>query len=450
MNVPRHDNSGRSTPFSSSLSTGYLGTDDLSPTNGYQDGSYFTSDLKHMYQRTNSYRKGNGMRKKDMDSNSWDHSGFEQLTDEGRSSRWQALQRSQPTHQQNRSHRYVPSEHRSGKTPARTMVIHCDNSNPDTLMKRSPHYGLIRQYVNEAVEKRRNGDIDEARSQLEYLSREYPTCHIVWIELSRLELEQGNMEECRKILIKGLQYLPGNDTLLEKRVKIEERLRNCEGVLECAKQFLATNSTRCVKSIVEAAIVVAKLGYGYQASELFRNLMQRNLFTQGGVTLDYIRFVFKTEDYQKGLSLLKNTLAKLTKHGPIWFFTFSVLEQDHTVYWKRGDIGSRPRNQDLTYHLEQAQKCLPEDLQWKVFYIAAQAQLRSFTHIRLWTRMKKRYLQEYCASYPEVVRLCFDYLKNCVLLCPQDYQWKVWLLAGRVLALAGRRVSAIKVRGDEE
>ena len=333
---------------------------------------------------------------------------------------------------------------------------HCQSSDnlsfsQDTspICKGMTQFVLIKHEVDAAV-CLKDSHIDEARYQLEYLSREYPTCHIVWIELSRLELDLGNVQSSRVVVLKGLQYLPGNDTLLEKRVKIEERLRNCEGVLECAKQFLATNSTRCVKSIVEAAIVVAKLGYGYQASELFRNLMQRNLFTQGGVTLDYIRFVFKTEDYQKGLSLLKNTLAKLTKHGPIWFFTFSVLEQDHTVYWKRGDIGSRPRNQDLTYHLEQAQKCLPEDLQWKVFYIAAQAQLRSFTHIRLWTRMKKRYLQEYCASYPEVVRLCFDYLKNCVLLCPQDYQWKVWLLAGRVLALAGRRVSAIKVRGDEE
>ncbi len=303
-------------------------------------------------------------------------------------------------------------------------------------MKRELDEILSRKYTH----------VDEVRLQLEQLSQNYPTCHVVWIEWSRLELEQGNMKECRRVLLQGLHYIPGNETLLEKRVKIEERLRNCDGVLECARQFMATNGTRCMKSIVEAAIVVAKLGYGYRASDLFQNLLQRTMFTQGSVTLDYIRFVFKTEDYQKGLSLLKNTLTKLTKHGPIWFFTFSVLEQDHTVYWKRGDIASRPRNRDLTYHLDQALECLPNELQWKVYYIAAQAQLRSFTHIRLWTRMKKRYLREYCMTYPEVVRLCFDYLKKCVLLCPEDYQWKVWLLAGRVLGLAGRRMSAIKVR----
>ena len=444
MNVTPCDETGRSPSFSPSLSTGYLG-DDLTPLGGYQDNSYYAPDLKSGPVRMNPYRQGKEKRKKDVDSDIWDHSGLDQLTDENRSNRWQGLQRSVPTFQQNRSYRYVPWEHQSGKPTVRTMATTGDVSNHDPLLKRSL-YAMIRQHVSEAVERRKNGDIEGARTALEYLCCEYPTCHIIWIELSRLELDLGNVQNSRTVVLQGLHYIPGNETLLEKRVKIEERLRNCDGVLECARQFMATNGTRCMKSIVEAAIVVAKLGYGYRASDLFQNLLQRTMFTQGSVTLDYIRFVFKTEDYQKGLSLLKNTLTKLTKHGPIWFFTFSVLEQDHTVYWKRGDIASRPRNRDLTYHLDQALECLPNELQWKVYYIAAQAQLRSFTHIRLWTRMKKRYLREYCMTYPEVVRLCFDYLKKCVLLCPEDYQWKVWLLAGRVLGLAGRRMSAIKVR----
>lgn len=44
-----------------------------------------------------------------------------------------------------------------------------------------------------------------------------------------------------------------------------------------------------------------------------------------------------------------------------------------------------------------------------------------------------------------MIVVCFHYLRDCVLLCSHDYKWKVWLLAGRVLALAGRRKSAIKV-----
>ena len=327
-----------------------------------------------------------------------------------------------------------------------TMQLPRHDSRPEEEKSRGfAHYPLIRQLVGEANKQRRSGNVEGARQVLESLVEKYPLCHIVWMEWSRLEMDLGNVTRSREVVLRGLEVLPGNEALLEKRVKIEERLRNYRGVVDCALQFLDTNSSRCVKNVVEAAVVVAKLGYGYQAIRLFDALMERNLVTQGSVTLDYIRFIFKTEDYQKGLSLLKKTLEKLTKHSPIWFFTFSVLEQDYTVYWKCGDISARSRNQELTDHLNQALKCLPDDLRWKVYYIAAQAQLRSFTHIRLWTRMKKRYLREYCSEYPHVVRVCFEFLKSCVSLCSEDYQWKVWLLAGRVLALAGHRTSALKV-----
>ena len=312
------------------------------------------------------------------------------------------------------------------------------------IAKGTPLFNFVKQRVDAAVELKRT-NVRSARAALEKLCQEYPQCHIVWMELSRLEMDQGNIARCREVVLRGLEVLPRNESLLEKRVKVEERLRNVEGVIQCVEQFLAMNNSQCVKSIVEAAIVVAKLGCGYKASALFSSLLEHNLFTQGGVTLDYIRFVFKTESYAKGLQMLKDTLAKLTKLGPIWFFTFSVLEQNHTINWNRGDISSRPCNEDLAEHLQQALRCIQNELKWKVYYIAAQAQLRSFTHIRLWTRMKKRYLRPYCKTYPAVIRSCFDSLRCCIQLCLPDYKWKVWLLAGRVQALAGKRRSSIRV-----
>ena len=307
-----------------------------------------------------------------------------------------------------------------------------------------PVFNHVKQKVDAVVRKKAT-NMKKARADFEWLSRQYAMCDLVWLEWSRLELEQGNIVLCREVILRGLERLPNDEALLEKRVKVEERLRNVEGVVACAETFLAMSSTRCVKSIVEAAIVVAKLGCGYQASALFAALLRHNLFTQGGVTLDNVRFVFKTEDYERGLALLKDSLAKLSKHGPIWFFTFSVLEQNHTVLSRLDDISNRPYNRELEVHLTQALLCLPDDLKWKVFYIAAQAQLRSFTHIRLWMRTKKRYLLAYCAHYPRVITVCFHYLRECARLCPDDYKWKVWLLTGRVLALVGRRRSAIRV-----
>ena len=339
-----------------------------------------------------------------------------------------------------------PAYSRDFCSPGYNEVPKRGMSNPSAqaICKGMPSYNVVKQKIDMAV-RRKNVHAKKARAEMERISRQFPNCELVWIEWSRFEIEQGNIEYCRTVILRGLSHLPSNEALLEKRVKVEERLRNVDGVIECAEAFLDMNSKRCVKNIVEAAIVVAKLGYGYKASDLFTSLIHHSLFTQGGVTLDYIRFVFKTEDYQRGLTLLKDSLSKLTKHGPIWFFTFSVLEQNHTIFWKLGDIASRPYNRDLEAHLNQALLCLADDLKWKVFYIAAQAQLRSFTHIRLRTRLKKRYLLDYCRHYPQVIIVCFHYLRDCVQLCSHDYKWKVWLLAGRVLALAGRRKSAIKV-----
>ncbi|KAK8827616.1 hypothetical protein WA577_007163 [Blastocystis sp. JDR] len=313
-----------------------------------------------------------------------------------------------------------------------------------------PVFNHVKQKVD-AVVRKKTTNMKKARADFEWLSRQYAMCDLVWLEWSRLELEQGNIVLCREVILRGLERLPNDEALLEKRVKVEERLRNVEGVVACAETFLAMSTKRCIKNIMEATLATAKLGCGYQASALFAALLHHRLFTQGGVTLDYVRFVFKTEDYEHGLALLKDSLAKLSKHGPIWFFTFSVLEQNHTARWCLGDISNRPYNRELEVHLTQALLCLPDDLKWKVFYIAAQAQLRSFTHIRLWTRTKKRYLLAYCAHYPRVVTVCFHYLRECARLCPNDYKWKVWLLTGRVLALAGRRRSAIRclVRSTE-
>lgn len=312
------------------------------------------------------------------------------------------------------------------------------------IMKGMPQYSVIKQKVDEAIAIK-SYNVDVARERLEQLSMEYSTCHLVWMELSRLEMEQGNVRQCREVILKGLSFLPHSEPLLEKRVKVEERLRNEKGVIACAQEFLNMDNSRCVKSIVEAAIVVAKLGYGFEASELFKSLCDHHFFTQGGVTLDYIRFVFKTEDYYRGLSLLRKTLQSLTKHGPIWFFTFSVLEQHHTITGARHDISRRRENKDLTDHIHKALRSLESDLHWKVYYIAAQAQLRSFTHIRLWARTRKRYLRDYILYYPGVIRVCFEYLKRCVELCPEDFKWKVWLLAGRVEALAGNTGFALQV-----
>lgn len=312
--------------------------------------------------------------------------------------------------------------------------------------KCSSKFSQVRQQLDYAISLKKRGRINDALVVFERLCREYPQCNTVWIELSRFYIERGMIRKCREVILCGLEMIPGNEALLGKRIKVEERLRNVNGMIECANKFLTMNSSRCEKDIIEATIAIAKLGCGYEASVLFRRLMSTKSITQP-IYLDYIRFVFKTENYENGLNMLKKALSKQTKHGPLWFFSFSILEQNHTFFCTRCDLRLRANNVELAYYLNRAFVYLPKDLHWKVNYVAAQAQLRSFTHIRLWTRSRKRLLRSYCETYPGVIHTCFDSLRQCVERCPNDYKWKVWLLAGRVQALAGKRQSAIRV-GD--
>ena len=301
--------------------------------------------------------------------------------------------------------------------------------------------------MEQANELKKRGQLDEALRLYEKLCEEHPTNHVAWLDWSRCYFDQGLISKSREVLLQGLQHIPDSEALLSRLVKAEERLRNVEGVIAGADRFMSLSGVYNERDRVEIALVVEKMGCQYKAAELFERLMRTKQPQQQPppIYLDYIRFVFKAEDYQKGVQLLKKVLNKQVRQETFWFFSFSVFEQHHTFACRRGDIRSRANNSELDGYLAKAEKCLAKELFWKMNYVAAQAHLRSFTHIRLWTRAKKRRLQPYCEVYPAVIRVCFDSLRRCVESCENDHKWKVWILAGRVQALAGNRRSAIRV-----
>lgn len=341
-----------------------------------------------------------------------------------------------PTASFPRSSPFLPPDYpRETETVSRPLPL-------PAIMKGSPEYANVRIALDEI---QRISDESSARRAYRALSRECPNCSLTWSEWSRFESDHGCIRAASAVILQGLENMPGNEVLLEKRLKLAERLGDCNGILFSAREFLSLRGGKSARNVVEAGEALAKCNRGYAASVCFHSLSKHDYLTQGSLFLDFVRFVLKSENYGEAVGLLKSSLPKLSKYSPIWFYTLSVLEQDHTIFAPYGDIHARSTNQMLASFLRQALRHLPEEPKWKVFYIAAQAQLRSFTHIRLWTRTHKRFLPAFCAEYPRVVRQCLQYLHCCVQHCPTDYQWKVWLLTGRVLALAGRRKTAIQV-----
>ena len=63
------------------------------------------------------------------------------------------------------------------------------------IVKGMPQYTQVKQRVEEAT-RMKSKDLQTARRLLENLVQDYPNCHLSWMELSRLEMEQGNIRKC--------------------------------------------------------------------------------------------------------------------------------------------------------------------------------------------------------------------------------------------------------------
>jgi antirestriction protein len=55
-----------------------------------------------------------------------------------------------------------------------------------------------------------------------------PYAYQGWLEYSKLEEENGNLNESRYILLKSLKFNPFNENLFVKCLKLEEKQEDCK------------------------------------------------------------------------------------------------------------------------------------------------------------------------------------------------------------------------------
>ena len=252
-----------------------------------------------------------------------------------------------------------------------------------SLRRRAEGKPGVKETLESVVQMKKVGRVEDARRQMEQLLKESPTSIPVYVELIRLMMDSGDFQAAREYLKKALVLRGDDEQLLERSLRVEERMGNLSGILQVAETLMASRRYRNVKLVVDACMTMAKLGAVEAARSIFDFLITHEYCRQGNLVLSYVLFVYRSVSVEKAHDLLGSVTQAYSKHGPLWFFTFAALEHRIMVSWDKRSMLPRVQPQKLLDAYVDALQSLSIELRWKVFYLATQMLLRTVTQLRL-------------------------------------------------------------------
>lgn len=258
-------------------------------------------------------------------------------------------------------------------------------------------------------------------------------------------LSLGEFVSARNLLRSSLQDHFEDYGMISRALLVEERFHCLEGVLTILSQLQSRDDYKCLKVLVEACLIAARLGDIVHVNSVFEQLVSSHLGRQGNLALNHILFVHRSLDYQQALSLLHMYTHMYPKHGPLWFFSF--LEQEHllVVLWKPYDMEGRIRPMVLLQSYADALLTISHELQWKVFFVAAQMLLHTYVQFLLSVTKRIDQINRFHMCAKRVLRIAKYYTACSLQLCPPNLRWKVWLLAARISVFSTDRTTARRV-----
>ena len=252
-----------------------------------------------------------------------------------------------------------------------------------SLRRRAEGKPGVKETLESVVQMKKVGRVEDARRQMEQLLKESPTSIPIYVELIRLMMDSGDFQAAREYLKKALALRGDDEQLLERSLRVEERMGNLSGILQVAETLMASRRYRNVKLVVDACMTMAKLGAVEAARSIFDFLIAHEYCRQGNLVLSYVLFVYRSVSVEKAHDLLGSVTQAYSKHGPLWFFTFAALEHRIMVSWDKRSMLPRVQPQELLDAYVNALQSLSIELRWKVFYLATQMLLRTVTQLRL-------------------------------------------------------------------
>lgn len=265
------------------------------------------------------------------------------------------------------------------------------------------------------------------------------------MELERWEQDHGNFFNAHAVLEAASQLFPMNELLLQKRLKLEERVAHGEHVRELLFQLIATNSSKSVKVLVEGITSLAKLGYESTARALFQEIARSPRFFTGNLVMEMLLYEYRVGSRDRLFILISRALCEFPKHGPIWFFVFDFYEHDTLMTWNPSDPSLLSPNFNLDLLLAEAEKCLPNDILWKILSNRNQYYFRCTVYIQVAVSLNGIPIRVALQSYRVLAHYLAEDMRKAIQRCPDTLVWKLYLQFGRFTAVVGFRELARQV-----
>lgn len=255
-------------------------------------------------------------------------------------------------------------------------------------------------------------------------------------------LNCGEFVSARILLNSSLQDHFEDYGIVSRALLIEERFNCLEGVLAILFKLQKREDFNCLKVLVEACLIAAKLGDTIHVNNVFEKLVFSHLGKQGNLALNHILFVHRSIDYQQALSLSHMYSHMYPKHGPLWFFSFQEQEHLLVVLWEHHDMEERIRPMLLLKSYAEALLTISHELRWKVFFIAAQMYLHTYVQLLLSVTKNIDRVKPFHSCGRRILHIAKYYTACSLRLCPRNLRWKVWLLAARLSVFSTDRATA--------
>lgn len=241
---------------------------------------------------------------------------------------------------------------------------------------------LIKRRIDVGIQEKKVCHITKARSVFVELVIEFGSNVQVWLEFCRLEMECGEYVKARIVLETANTQHPHNELLLQKRLRVEERLRSVNNVIELINELRFLDTQKSMKIMVEGLSILAKLGYEKMAYELGSSIPVPSKYYTGNLYYGMMLGEQRAGSREVLLERAKEALKVFPKYGPLWFFCFDLFEHELIITWNKQDMHDLLKADMIEDFAEQARSQLTSDILWKVYLLRVDGWCRSCLYLR--------------------------------------------------------------------
>ena len=232
------------------------------------------------------------------------------------------------------------------------------------------------------IELKREGFPRRARIVFLDLASEQPLFIPLWIEFYRMEIECGEYLSAHLILKSALAYHPKNELLLQKLIKVDEKLMDVASLMYTVEELVQMDTQKSLRTAMEGVASLARLGYRQFAASVYERVINNPRFSLGNFFLEFMNFEKHCGWYYELLRLSQTALQRYFKYGPLWFYCFTLIEHYYTLMWRRDVVANRVDCRVYDEYMKKAVGCLTNDILWRVFFVQIQFCNRAVLHVR--------------------------------------------------------------------